>query len=94
MNMSKVKANFQAVSRARLGWAEIHDRDYLDIRRDDDVVFIQIFLNEGRPVEVKQALYARIAELLAEDPGVREEDILIKLVKVPKENWSYGNGIA
>jgi 4-oxalocrotonate tautomerase len=72
----------------------VYGADYLDIHRDDDVVFIQITLNEGRSVEVKQALYARIAELLAEDPGVRRENILISLLEVPKENWSFGNGEA
>lgn len=72
----------------------VYGADYLDIHRDDDVVFIQITLNEGRSVEVKQALYARIAELLAEDPGVRRENVLISLLEVPKENWSFGNGEA
>jgi 4-oxalocrotonate tautomerase len=72
----------------------IYDAGYLGIDRDDDVVFIQITLNEGRSVEVKQALYARIAELLADDPGVRRENIVISLVEVPKENWSFGNGVA
>jgi len=26
--------------------------------------------------------------------GVRPEDVLINLVEVKKENWSFGNGIA
>jgi phenylpyruvate tautomerase PptA (4-oxalocrotonate tautomerase family) len=72
----------------------IYDADYLDIHRDDDVVFIQITLNEGRSVEIKQALYAQIAELLAENPGIREENVFVSLVEVPKENWSFGNGEA
>jgi phenylpyruvate tautomerase PptA (4-oxalocrotonate tautomerase family) len=72
----------------------IYDPGYLGIHRDDDVVLIQITLNEGRSVEVKQALYARIAELLAADPGIRPENVFISLVEVPKENWSFGNGEA
>jgi hypothetical protein len=43
---------------------------------------------------VKRALYARIAELLAEDPGVRPENVLINLVEVKRENRSFGNGLA
>jgi phenylpyruvate tautomerase PptA (4-oxalocrotonate tautomerase family) len=39
-------------------------------------------------------LFARIAELLSQHPGLRKEDIFISLVDVPKENWSFGNGIA
>lgn len=72
----------------------IYDPAYLGIARTDGVVFIQITLNAGRTVEMKKKLYARIAELLAEKPGVRKEDVLINLVEVPKENWSFGNGDA
>jgi len=39
-------------------------------------------------------LYARTAELLAKNPGIRPENILVNLLEVPKENWSFGNGIA
>jgi 4-oxalocrotonate tautomerase len=42
-------------------------------------------------VDVKQALYARIAESLGA-AGVRGDDIVINLVEVPKENWSFGRG--
>jgi hypothetical protein len=43
---------------------------------------------------MKKALYARIAGLLAEAPGLRAQDVLINLVEVPRENWSFGNGAA
>jgi 4-oxalocrotonate tautomerase len=72
----------------------IHDPSYLGISRTDDVVFVQITLNAGRTVEMKKALYARIVELLAQRPGLRREDVLVSLVEVTKENWSFGNGIA
>ncbi|HEX9439961.1 MAG TPA: tautomerase family protein [Roseiflexaceae bacterium] len=72
----------------------IYDPTYLDIARTDDVIFIQIALNAGRTVEQKRALYARIAALLADDPGVRPQDVLINLVEVARENWSFGDGVA
>ena len=72
----------------------IYDPSYLGISRSDGVVLIQITLNAGRTVELKKALYARIAQLLQEKPGVRPEDVFVGLVEVPKENWSFGNGIA
>jgi hypothetical protein len=31
---------------------------------------------------------------LAARPGVRTQDVLINLVEVAKENWSFGDGIA
>jgi phenylpyruvate tautomerase PptA (4-oxalocrotonate tautomerase family) len=72
----------------------IYDPGYLDIDRDDDVVFTQRTFNEGRSVEVKRALYARIAQLLTDNPGVRRENVFVSLVEVPTENWSFGNGEA
>ena len=72
----------------------IYDPAYLGIVRGDDVVFVQITLNAGRSTEQKRALYARMAELLQASPGLRPQDLLISLVEVSRENWSFGNGEA
>ncbi|HEY8258276.1 MAG TPA: tautomerase family protein [Gemmatimonadales bacterium] len=72
----------------------IYDPSYLGIERSKDFLAIQITLNAGRSVDQKRALYARIADLLAQEAGFRKEDVMISLVEVPKENWSFGNGIA
>ena len=72
----------------------IYDTQYLNISRTDDLVMIQITLNAGRTTELKKALYRRIADLLNQETGLRKEDVLINLVEVAKENWSFGNGEA
>jgi 4-oxalocrotonate tautomerase len=72
----------------------VYDPSYLGINRTDDIVFIQITLNAGRTLDQKKALYSKIAELLAQEPGIRPEDVLINLVECAKEDWSFGNGIA
>jgi phenylpyruvate tautomerase PptA (4-oxalocrotonate tautomerase family) len=72
----------------------VYDPDYLDIARTDGFIAIQITLNEGRSVETKQAFYKRVAEGLRFELDVRPQDVLINLVEVKKENWSFGNGIA
>ena len=72
----------------------IYDPTYLGIQRTDDVIFVQITLNAGRSTEQKRALYARMTELLSKSPGVRPQDVLISLVEVTRENWSFGNGQA
>lgn len=74
--------------------ALVYDPRYLDIERSDDVLFIQITLNVGRTLEQKKALYARLVQHLSERPGVRPEDVVVNLVEVPRENWSWGNGEA
>jgi 4-oxalocrotonate tautomerase len=70
----------------------VYDKKYLGIERSDDIVFIQITLNTDRTLDQKRALYRALAEKLARDPGLRAQDILVSLVEVPKENWSFGNG--
>ncbi|MGA9497233.1 MAG: tautomerase family protein [Terriglobales bacterium] len=72
----------------------IYDPQYLGIHRSDKAVFIQITLSTGRKPGQKRALYKRIAELLAKSPGIRSEDIVISLVEVAWENWSFGLGEA
>jgi phenylpyruvate tautomerase PptA (4-oxalocrotonate tautomerase family) len=70
------------------------DRGYLGINRSDDCIFIQITLNSGRSVEMKQRFYKAVADGLHEALELRREDVLINLVEVAKENWSFGNGEA
>ena len=57
-------------------------------------MIVQITVNNTRGPDKKKALYARIAELLAKNPGIRPENIFVNFLEVPKENWSFGNGIA
>jgi len=67
---------------------------YLDIPHTEDLIVIQITLNEGRTVDLKKLLYKRIADDLNAAFGVYPGDVMINLVEVKKENWSFGNGIA
>lgn len=69
-------------------------REYLGIHRTDGCIFIQVTLNSGRSLEMKQKFYQAVADGLHEQLNVRREDVLINLVEVPKENWSFGNGVA
>lgn len=72
----------------------IADDRYLGITRTKDCVFIQVTLNAGRSLEQKKGFYKAVADGLNERLGVRREDVLINLVEVTKENWSFGNGVA
>jgi phenylpyruvate tautomerase PptA (4-oxalocrotonate tautomerase family) len=70
------------------------DADYLGIHRSPDAIVIQVTLNEGRSVEMKRAFYKAVADGLHERLALRREDVVINLVEVKKENWSFGNGEA
>ncbi len=87
------KDNFQLVTEHERDGL-VYDPQYLGIERSDGIVVIQITLNEGRPVELKQAFYRAVADNLNRELGIRREDVFISLVEVKKENWSFGNGLA
>ena len=72
----------------------VADPTYLGIQRTKDCVFIQVTLNQGRTVEQKQGFYKAVADGLHQRLEIRREDVLINLVEVSKENWSFGNGEA
>jgi 4-oxalocrotonate tautomerase len=72
----------------------IYDRTYLGIQRSDKVVFVQITMSAGRKPQQKRRLFQRMAEILAESPGLKPQDLVINLVEVAWENWSFGNGEA
>ncbi len=67
---------------------------YLGIAHGEGAVVIQVTLNQGRSVEQKRAFYRRLADDLGATHGVRREDVIVSLVEVAKENWSFGNGDA
>jgi 4-oxalocrotonate tautomerase len=72
----------------------IYDRAYLGLQRSDRIVFVQITLSAGRKPQQKRKLFQRMSEILAESPGLKPQDLLINLVEVSWENWSFGNGEA
>jgi len=70
------------------------DPAFLGISRSSDAIVVQVTLNEGRTLEMKKVFYKAVADGLHERVGLRREDVLISLVEVKKENWSFGNGEA
>jgi 4-oxalocrotonate tautomerase len=70
----------------------VYDPSYLGIHRTAEVVLVQITLSAGRKPGQKRDFFARAAELLAQDPGLRSQDLFLNLVEVAWENWSFGEG--
>jgi len=70
------------------------DPGYLGIARSDDLVIVQITCARTRGVTQKKALYRRIADRLAADPGLRPADVFVNLMETGREDWSFGEGLA
>lgn len=71
----------------------VADPTYGGVQRSEALVIVEIILNTGRTVEIKKNLYADIARRL-EAVGIRGDDVMVSLVEVTKENWSFGGGRA
>lgn len=71
----------------------VWSRQYLGIDHRAPLVFIQVFLNAGRTVEVKKALYAALADAATAAAPIRRDDVIVNLVEVARENWSFGGGV-
>jgi 4-oxalocrotonate tautomerase len=70
------------------------DPTYLGIDRSADATVIQVTLNDGRDADMKSRFYRTLADGLRERVGLRPEDLVVNLVEVKRENWSFGNGKA
>jgi 4-oxalocrotonate tautomerase len=88
-----VDDRFQIISEHSAGGI-IYDPNYLGINRGENIVIVQITLSAGRKLAQKKMLFKRMAEILAENPGLRPEDLMVNLVEVAWENWSFGKGEA
>ena len=68
--------------------------DFLGVHRDDGVVFVTITMRAGRPPEVKQAMYRKIAELAEEYTGTEPRNVLVTVTENASPDWSFGHGLA
>ena len=72
----------------------VADASYGGVTRSENLIVIEITLNQGRTLEIKKNLYADIVARLGRALDVRPDDVLISLIEVTKENWSFGGGRA
>ena len=69
------------------------DRFEFPEHRRDDLILIEITMFKGRSTEAKRLLFRRIAERLAEKPGIDPRNVAVVLHEPPLENWGFG-GVA
>ena len=69
------------------------DKTIWGVKRSNDMIAIYI-TSISRSIAMKKKLYRELVKVLGENPKVRKEDIFVTIVKVGREDWSFGNGIA
>ncbi|MEO6278309.1 tautomerase family protein [Roseateles sp.] len=72
----------------------VYDRDYLGGPRGEDFVLIAITAGKPRSTNTKQRFYRRLAECLAESPGIAPRDVMVVITPTQAEDWSFANGVA
>lgn len=72
----------------------VYPPEYLGIVHGSRVALVQITCSEGRSIEKKKALYSALASGVEAHGAIKAADVIVNLVEVKKENWSFGNGIA
>lgn len=57
-------------------------------------MFVQISCSPGRSLDMKKALFAKIAFDIAHSSSRNAEDVIINPLETSRENWSFGLGAA
>ena len=70
----------------------IYDRHFLGMDRSSDFILIQVTSTVGNNKEAKLAFFRHVADQLNSKLGVRPDDVMVNLVFVQREDWSFGNG--
>jgi phenylpyruvate tautomerase PptA (4-oxalocrotonate tautomerase family) len=70
----------------------IYDPDFLGFRRSPDFMLIQVTSTVGNDTDSKLAFYRFVADELKSKLSVRPDDIMINMVFVKREDWSFGDG--
>ena len=68
--------------------------EFLGVEHSQHMVFVQISCSPGRSLEMKKALFAKVANDIAHTSNFKAEDVIINLLETSRENWSFGLGIA
>jgi phenylpyruvate tautomerase PptA (4-oxalocrotonate tautomerase family) len=72
----------------------VYDRHYLGGPRSDDFVLIALTPGRPRSTDTKRRFYRRLAERLAEAPGIAPRDVMVVITTTQAEDWSFADGVA
>jgi len=70
----------------------IFDAHYMGGPRSDDFILFQITAGKERNEQTKNNFYHRLEELLARDPGVAPENVMVIIQMTSAADWSFSGG--
>jgi 4-oxalocrotonate tautomerase len=65
----------------------IYLNEFRNVKRSENMIFIECTIKTGRTADQKQAMFKRITEDLFSKLGVRKEDIIIVIRENSAEDW-------
>ena len=70
----------------------IFDPNFLGYKRSTNLIMIQVMSTVGNTKEKKLAFFKRMTDELKRRLDVRPDDVMVNLVFIAREDWSFGNG--
>jgi hypothetical protein len=67
---------------------------FVGMERSEDAILIQITVDEGLTREQKQSFFWSLAKNLDQELLIRPDDVIVNLIEVARDSWSFGDGRA
>ena len=65
----------------------IYMPEFRNIKRSDDLIYIECTIKSGRSADQKKSMFSRISDDLFSKLGIRKEDIIIVIRENASEDW-------
>lgn len=88
-----VEERFQLITEHEPGGLNIDPSDR-GVARSPAAIVIEVTLNHGRDAARKQTFFRAVAAALKAEAGIEPAEVVIGLIEVGREDWSFGNGEA
>jgi len=72
----------------------LHTPSFLGLTYSDEFILLEVTFLAGRSRETRWALLKELNQRVAAQAGISKDDLVIMLYEIPRENASFGRGLA
>ena len=72
----------------------LHCPSFLGLTYSDEFILLEVTFLAGRSRETRWALLKELKQRVAAQAGISKDDLVIMLYEIPRENASFGRGLA